>query len=93
MEHTARWAVDVDLFQHEHGTTAHAVLHGGGTRLMGVGSVRWVERGLAIGEVGDELAVSRALVDLGRKLEATAVDDTAGILGTARAADRQPPTR
>ena len=38
MEHTARWAVEIDLFQHDDGTTAHAVLHAGGTPLMGVGS-------------------------------------------------------
>ncbi len=91
MEHTARWAVEIDLFQHDDGTTAHAVLHAGGTPLMGVGSVRWVEQGVPIGEVGDELAVSRALQDLGRKLEATAVDDSEGILDMTRVADRQPP--
>ena len=61
---------------------------------MGVGRCDGWSSGVAIGEVGDELAVSRALVKTwAGSLEATAADDSAGILGTTRAADRQPPAR
>lgn len=75
--HTDRWTVEVFLFQHDASTTARARLHttapgaliGEGTAPRHVGDAR-------MAEITDEIAVGRALVDLGAQLAAVADADT-----------------
>ena len=80
--HVRSWRVDIDLFEAGKDTTAHAVLiteaphhldaHGDAHRRPG---------DLAVPEVGDEVAVGRALRRLSDLLLQTAASDIAGIEG------------
>lgn len=82
MDHTSRWSVDVFLFQHDSSTTARAVLRASGSlEVVGTGSARSVTRDPRTPEIVDEVAVGRALQDLGGKLTAVAVDDSQALIG------------
>ncbi|HKS48526.1 MAG TPA: DUF1876 domain-containing protein [Amycolatopsis sp.] len=71
-----RWHVDIFIDEHESKTRAHARLHNPDeTGFVGVGTARLNPRDVDVPEIGDELAVSRALSDLAhRLLDATAGD-------------------
>ncbi len=84
MEHTARWSVDVFLFEHETSTTARAVLSAGGSQeVTGEGSAHPVTPDRRMTEIVNEVAVGRALVDLGGRLAALAVGDTEALISAA----------
>ncbi|GAA4659399.1 MULTISPECIES: DUF1876 domain-containing protein [Amycolatopsis] len=71
-----RWRVDVFIDEHDNRTRAQARLHNpDDTGLAGTGLARLNPRDADVPEIGDELAVSRALADLAhRLLDATAAD-------------------
>lgn len=78
-----KWSVEILIDEHEaedagvgSRTRAEARLHtSDATALVGVGSARRNPRDTEVPEIGDELAVARALADLAHQLiEATAAD-------------------
>ncbi|HET6504906.1 MAG TPA: DUF1876 domain-containing protein [Amycolatopsis sp.] len=74
--HAKSWRVDIVIDEDEKRTRAQARLHNPDeTVLVGVGDARLNPRDVNVPEIGDELAVSRALSDLAHLLlEATAGD-------------------
>lgn len=77
MEHVAEWDAHVFLFEHDNETAARVVLETGSAELHGEGRARRNPSDPLVPEIGDELAVGRALVDLGTKLIDAASDDIA----------------
>ncbi len=71
-----QWRVDIFIDEHEERTRARAHLHNPDeTKLTGVGLARLNPTDVNIPEIGDELAVARALSDLAHQLlDATAQD-------------------
>ncbi|MDP4503257.1 dsRBD fold-containing protein [Nonomuraea turcica] len=63
-----RWSVEIDITEEGAETTARATLTGGGAHLAGIGQARRHPADPPMAEIGDELAVSRALNDLAQKL-------------------------
>jgi len=78
MAHAKRWTVDIYIDEHDDArrTRAEARLHTrDDTDLRGIGMAWRNPRDSEVPEIGDELAVSRALADLAEKLRvATAID-------------------
>lgn len=69
MTEAKRWTVDIHLDEHEDHTRARARLHNRDeTGLVGVGLARLNPTDTNVPEIGDELAVARALADLAHKL-------------------------
>ena len=80
--HTKSWRIDVFLFEDEHATTAQAVLHGDApTPVGGRGQARRHPGEPDVPEIGDEVAVSRALRRLSELLLQTASDDLTKVSG------------
>jgi hypothetical protein len=78
MDAVKRWTVDIYIGEHEDQrlTRAEARLHTSDrTDVRGVGTARRNPHDREIPEIGDELAVSRALGDLARKLQEAAAGD------------------
>jgi hypothetical protein len=76
MAMTKRWSVDVYIDEIDGRTYAEARLHTtDDTHLIGVGRARLNPTDEDIPEIGDELAVARALNDLGHRLLFTAAAD------------------
>jgi hypothetical protein len=71
-----QWRVDIFIDEHEERTRARARLHNPDeTKLVGVGLARLNPTDVNVPEIGDELAVARALSDLAHQLlDATAQD-------------------
>jgi sorbitol-specific phosphotransferase system component IIA len=71
-----RWRVDVFLGEQDGHTYAEARLHTElGDHLLGVGRARLNPHDYDVPEIGDEVAVARALTDLGHRLLITAAQD------------------
>ncbi|HSI93051.1 MAG TPA: DUF1876 domain-containing protein [Jiangellaceae bacterium] len=76
MTATKRWTVDVYIDEHEDTTRAEARLRTrDDTQLTGVGTAHRNPSDVDVPEIGDELAVARALGELSRKLLRTAAED------------------
>lgn len=75
MEHTEQWTVTVFLDEHDTETHASARLRTGETELTGHGVARRNPRDSDVPEIGDELAVARALSDLANLLFQATVGD------------------
>jgi len=69
------WAVDVSIDEHEGRTTARAQLRWRDQESVGVGISRLDPRDRNVAEIGDELAVARALSDLARRMMTVAAHD------------------
>ena len=65
------WRVDVVVDEHEERTRAKARLQWRGAELVGVGLARLSPEDEPVTEIGDELAIARALNDLANQLFAT----------------------
>lgn len=77
-----RWSVDIFVDEDDGRTYAEARLHtGADTHLIGVGRARLNPADDDIPEIGDELAVARALTDLGHRLLLTAAADISAVTG------------
>jgi len=82
MATTKRWSVDIYVDEHpeQRRTRAEARLHTGDrTHLVGVGEAMRNPSDSEVPEVGDELAVARALADLAGRLGDAAATDIAGL--------------
>lgn len=76
MNETKRWTVDVLVGEAGGRTYAEASLRTEvGDDLTGTGEARLNPNDIDVPEIGDELAVSRALSDLGRRLLVAAAGD------------------
>lgn len=76
MTDAKHWTIDIDIDEHDERTRARARLHNRDeTGLVGVGLAHLNPADANVPEIGDELAVARALADLAHQLlEATASD-------------------
>ena len=78
--HTTMWHVDVFIEEDETHTPATARLHSKDrTQLSGRGTARRNPVDVNVPEIGEELAVARALTDLGHTLIETAAADIEGM--------------
>ena len=87
--HTKSWRVDVYLYEGAHSTSAQAVLHSdtpAGLKSLGVARRRAEEPDVP--EIGDEVAVARALNHLANLLRRTAEDDIGEVTGHAVTLER-----
>jgi uncharacterized protein DUF1876 len=76
MTETKRWSVDVLIGEADGRTYAEASLRTEvGDRLLGQGEAHLHPADRDVPEIGDELAVARALNDLGHRLLVTAAGD------------------
>lgn len=73
--HTKEWDVHVHVFEEEGTTRVKAVLETGENVMTGHGRARRNPADVPVPEIGDEVAVSRALSDLGHRLMRTADED------------------
>jgi hypothetical protein len=84
MIRTTTWTVDVFLTEEDGRTRADAVLRSGaGRELRGVGHARRNPADREIPEIGDEIAVSRALSELAHRLLDAAAGDIEAVTGHA----------
>jgi hypothetical protein len=75
MQALKRWSVAIEIDEHEGRTRAVARLDAGATELTGVGLARCNPEDRDVPQIGDELAVARALSELSHQLvDATASD-------------------
>jgi hypothetical protein len=80
--HVRSWRVDIDLFEAGDDTTAHAVLVAESpARLDARGEAHRKPSDQPVPEIGDEIAVARALRRLSDRLFETASADIAGVAG------------
>lgn len=80
--HVKTWRVDVQLYQQGGSTTAHAVLHGDApTAIAADGEARRRPGDYDVPEIGDEVAVARALRRLAERLHDVAANDIEAIAG------------
>ena len=86
--HTKSWRVDIYLYEGAHSTSAQAVLHGdapSGLKSLGVARRRSDEPDVP--EIGDEVAVARALNHLADLLRQTAETDLDAVTGHKASVD------
>lgn len=84
MNESKQWSVTIDIDEHDGKTRAVARLRTlDSERLVGVGFARLNPTDRDIPEIGDELAVARALAALSHHLLDEAVDDIEGVTGEA----------
>jgi hypothetical protein len=82
MPGTKRWNVDIVVDEEEGRTYAEARLRTDAvTELVGIGRARLHPADDDVPEIGDELAVARALTDLGHRLLLTAAADISDVTG------------
>lgn len=82
MEQTKSWTVRIEIGEHDGRTRAVAHLQTRDTgTLVGVGFARLHPADPDVPEIGDEIAVARALSELGRRLLDTATGDLEQISG------------
>ncbi|WAX57661.1 DUF1876 domain-containing protein [Jatrophihabitans cynanchi] len=79
MTHIQEWPIQVWITEEDDRTTARAVLNTRDNVLTADGVARRSPRDPAVPEIGDEIAVGRALAELGRQLLASGADDVAAI--------------
>ena len=75
MQATKRWNMTIEIDEHDNRTRAVARLEAGAFELAGVGLARRSPEDPDVPQIGDELAVARALSELSHQLlDATAAD-------------------
>jgi hypothetical protein len=83
------WRVNIDLFESGDETTAHAVLVAEApARLDARGAAHWNPSDAAVPEIGDEVAVARALRRLSDRLLEVASADIASAQGRPATLER-----
>ncbi|WP_412078693.1 DUF1876 domain-containing protein [Streptomyces xanthophaeus] len=82
MSHTAEWKVRLYLFEEDQTTKARLELDTGTNKLTGHGAARCAPQDQDVPEIGDELAVARAMENLALQLKRTAYGDMQA-LGTS----------
>ncbi|MGW1884595.1 DUF1876 domain-containing protein [Streptomyces sp. NPDC001970] len=81
MTRTAEWKIRLYLFEEDGTTKARVDLDTGTTVLTGHGVARCRPDDTDVPEIGDELAASRAVQDLGRRLMIAAYGDIETLRG------------
>jgi hypothetical protein len=82
--HTTEWTVAIFLSEpDDNSTAARAVLSTGTTTIEGFGTAHRNPSDRPIPEIGDELAVSRALSELAHRLLDVAAEDVSAAAGRA----------
>ena len=82
MDDVKQWTVTIDIDEHDGHTRAVARLQDRDTeRLTGVGLARLDPADRDVPEIGDEIAVARALSDLSRRLLGAATEDIEQVSG------------
>lgn len=85
MREVLNWRVDILIGEEDGKTYAEATLVDDiGNHLAGTGRARLSPADVNVPEIGDEIAVGRALVDLGQRLLGTADDDLEAVEPGAR---------
>jgi Domain of unknown function (DUF1876) len=75
MQAKKRWNMTIEIDEHDGRTRATARLDAGAVELTGVGLARLSPEDQDVPQIGDELAVARALSELAHQLlDATAMD-------------------
>ncbi|WP_026257338.1 DUF1876 domain-containing protein [Actinopolymorpha alba] len=75
-----RWDVHIFIDEDESKTRAEArLVMGDNTQLVGTGTARRNPRDMNVPEIGDELAVARALSELSHRLLHAAAEDIEGV--------------
>lgn len=83
MSTAKKWSVELLIDEHDGRTRAEARLHTQDpTHLIGIGTARLNPADRDVPEIGDELAVSRALADLAHQLLDAAANDIEGVTRT-----------
>ena len=81
MAHDGTWEISISLDEHDGRTRAEARLHTrGSTHLRGIGWADRHPRDPEVPQIGEELAVSRALSELAHELLQSTADDIAASL-------------
>jgi hypothetical protein len=81
-DHVAKnWTVEVSIDEHMGLTRAKARLRWREKEEVGIGTARLNPEDRDIAEIGDELAVGRALTDLGKRLMAVSAQDIERVTG------------
>jgi hypothetical protein len=82
MDEITTWTVTVDIDEHDGHTRAVARLHTRDTnKVVGVGLARLDPHDRDVPEIGQEVAVARALSDLSHRLLQTATEDVEQVTG------------
>lgn len=82
MDATKHWSITVDIDEEENTTLAHVSLRTpAGTDVTGAGQAQRNPLDPSVPEIGDELAVARALRDLAERLLHTTEKDIKGVTG------------
>jgi Domain of unknown function (DUF1876) len=79
MDHISDWQAHVHLYEHDAATQARVVLYTGANTLIGEGLARRNPADQEVREIGDELAVGRAFIELGERLVRAAAEDVAAL--------------
>ena len=80
--HTKQWTIDVFVSEDGDNTNARAVLHGDAAEVIsGTGFARRNPHDPSVPEIGDELAVARALRTLAENLPQVTADDISVSVG------------
>jgi hypothetical protein len=83
MNTAKKWSIEIHIDEHESRTRAEARLHtADNTHLVGLGQARLNPADRDVPEIGDELAVSRALADLAHQLLDAAAGDIEAVTRT-----------
>ena len=83
MDEAKTWTVRIDIGEHDGRTRAIAHLHTRDTeRMVGMGVARLNPVDPNVPEIGDEIAVARALSDLGHRLLDAAAEDVEQVART-----------
>lgn len=75
MSHNAEWKVRLQVSEEERTTRARLEIDHGGTKLTGQGTARRNPRDPDVPEIGDDLAVARAMEHVAEQLKKTALED------------------
>ncbi|MET9958530.1 DUF1876 domain-containing protein [Streptomyces sp. NPDC006326] len=75
MSHTAEWKVRLQVSEEDRTTKARLELDNGSTKLTGQGTARRNPQDPDVPEIGDELAVARAMENMADQLKRTALGD------------------
>lgn len=80
MPETKRWQVEISLDENDRETSAEARLYTQNGLLRGHGKARRNPADPNVPQIGDELAVARALAELAQKLLHAAADDLEAVI-------------
>ncbi|MET9881830.1 DUF1876 domain-containing protein [Streptomyces sp. NPDC006430] len=93
MSHTAEWKVRLYLFEDDaHTTKARLELDTGANKLTGHGTARCAPQDEDVPEIGDELAVARAMENLADQLKRAAYGDMQAVGAPSLEASLKPYT-